>query len=175
MKNILLLLLFILLIGCDPKQDEIIETPKGEFNPEAMITIRPAKGVALRSDIPNLTALQIVEQALNIKWQSRWFGNIYWDDVKQIGRSFPDQYKDFNIPALKMLGMDIIDDDGKFYRDFIYGYNVVITDNNNDTIAFVPDSVINKARPLIEAAFADSNYVEVYRLFNEAFTFQPIK
>ena len=162
-----------MLASCDPKQDEIIETPKGKFNPEAMITIRPAKGVALRSDIPNLTALQIVQQALNIKWQSHWFDNTYWDDVKQIGRGFGDRQKDYEIPALKMLGIDIITDEGKYYRDFIYGYNVVITDKNNDTIAFVPDSVINKARPLIESAFADSNYVEVYRLFNEAFTFQP--
>ena len=51
---------------------------------------------------------------------------------------------------------------------------MVITDNNNDTIAYVPNDVINTACPLIEAAYADENYTEVYRLFNEAFTFIPI-
>ena len=51
----------------------------------------------------------------------------------------------------------------------------MITDNNNDTIAYIPDAVINTARPLIESAFADENYNEVYRLFNEAFTFIPIE
>lgn len=182
MKKILILLAIILISGCDPNKGiPDVSDEKGQYDPNAMILLKPDKGVQLRSSIPNLTALQVVEQALNIKWQSHWFGNKFWDDVKDISRSFPDQYKDFNIPALKMLGTDIISDaeeplgEGEYYRDFIYGFNVFITDSNNDTIAYVPDSVINAARPLIETAFADSNYSEVYRLFNEAFTFLPIE
>lgn len=179
MKKILSFLFIVgLLISCDPKPE--IE-PDNKLDPNAMIVIKPAKGVQLRSTVSGLNALEIVQQALNIKWQSHWFGNTYWDDAKDIARSFPDQYKDFNKPALLMLGTDIISDaeeplgEGEYYRDFIYGYNVFITDANNDTIAYVPDSVINAARPLIEAAFADENYTEVYRLFNEAFTFLPIE
>jgi len=173
MKNLVLILLILFIaISCDPDTPDV---NKGKLDPNAMITIRPGKGVQLRSTITNLTALEVVEQALNIKWQSHWFGNTEWDDVKNIARSFPDQYKDFNKPALLMLGTDIISQDGEYYRDFIYGFNVVITDVNNDTIAYVPDSVINSARPLIEAAFAEENYNEVYRLFNEAFTFLPIE
>lgn len=183
MKKILFLLVCLLLVSCDPKQGipEIEDSAKGQFDPNAMIVLKPAKWVQLRSTVPDLTAIEIVQQALNIKWQSHWFGNTYWADAKDIARSFIDQHKDFNKPALLMWGTDIISDaeeplgEGEYYRDFIYGYNVFITDVNSDTIAYVPDSVINAARPLIEAAFADENYTEVYRLFNEAFTFLPIE
>ena len=73
-----------------------------------------------------------------------------------------------------MWGIDIIAQNGEFYRDFIYGFDVYITGSNNDTIAYVPNLVIENARSLIEEAFEDENYTEVYRLFNEAFTFIPL-
>lgn len=173
MKKILFLLLAVaLFVNCDPKD---VPEPKGKLDPNAMITIRPAKGVQLRSTVTGLTALEVVEQAVNIKWQSNWFDNRYWEDAKDISRTFIEEHKDYEKPALLMWGTDIITQEGDFYKDFIYGYNVVITDNNNDTIAYIPDAVINTARPLIESAFADENYNEVYRLFNEAFTFIPIE
>lgn len=159
-----------MLMACE--KNDIVD--KGQLDPNAMIILRPGIGVQLRSSVTNLTALEIVQQALNIKWQSHWFDNQYRDDATQIGRGFREDQKDFNIPALKMLGIDIITDEGVYYKDFIYGYSVYITDNNGDSIAYVPDAVINNARPLIEAAFASENYTEVYRLFNEAFTFLPM-
>ena len=146
---------------------------KGELDPNAMITIRP--GANTRAAIEGLTALEIVEQALVIKYQSHYFGNEYNDVPKLIERGFNDQQKDFEIPALLMLGMDVIDYQGNYYRDFTHGFNVVIADANNDTIAYIPDAVINAARPLIEAAYEDENYTEVYRVFDEAFTFLPIE
>jgi hypothetical protein len=181
MKKILFLLIVSLAFASCDKKD--VPDVKGKLDPNAMITIRPAKGVQLRSSVTGLTALQVVQQALNIKWQSHWFNNTYWDDVKSIGRSFRSDQKDFDTPALKMLGIDIIayDYDGGnnlydyLYKDFIYGFNVVITDANNDTIAYVPDAIINTARPLIESAYNNKDYDEVYRLFNEAFTFKPIE
>lgn len=172
MKKILFLLVGLLLISCNP--EDIPET-KGKLDPNAMIVIKPAKGVQLRSTVSGLTALEVVENAVNIKWQSHYFSNVYYDDVKDIARTFGEGYKDFSIPALKMLGVDIITQEGDYYRDMTYAFNVVITDVNNDTIAYLPDEVINTARPLIEAAFADENYNEVYRLFNEAYTFTPIE
>lgn len=174
MKKILFLLLVMIAFGsCDPK--DIPEVDKGKFDPNAYILIRPATGVQTRSAITGLTALEVVQQAHAIRWQSYWFGNTEWDDVKNIARGFPDQYKDYSKPALLMLGTDIIAQGGEYYRDFIFGFNVFITNSELDTIAYIPDSVINNARPLIEAAYADSNYTEVYKLFNEAFTFIPIK
>lgn len=177
-KLFILLVVGLVLFGCKDRNENILDD-KGKFNPEAMIVIKPAKGVQLRSTVSDLTALQIVEQAVNIEWQSHWFDNTYWDDDKHIGRGFGEHQKDYQIPALKMFGFDIIniiDGEPIFYKDFIYGHSVYITTGTGlDTLAYVPDSVINNARPLIEAAFADSNYMEVYRLFNEAFIFLPFE
>lgn len=43
-----------------------------------------------------------------------------------------------------------------------------------DTIAYLPAAVMREAQVKIEKAFSDSNYTEVYKLFNEAFRFKPI-
>lgn len=172
MKKILFLLVGLLLISCNP---EDVPEPKGKLDPNAMIVIKPAKGVQLRSTVTGLTALEVVENAVNIKWQSNWFDNRYWEDAKDISRTFIEEHKDYEKPALLMWGTDIITQEGDFYKDFIYGYNVVITDNNNDTIAFIPDIVLETALPLIETAYNNKDYNEVYRLFHEAFTFLPIE
>lgn len=172
MKKILFLLVGLLLISCDPKD---IPDVKGKLDPNAMITIRPANGVQLRSSVTGLTALQIVQNAVNIKFQSHYLDNTYYDDVKDIARTFIEEHKDYNKPALLMWGTDIITQEGEYLNMFTNSFNIVITDVNNDTIAYIPDGVINAARPLIESAFADENYTEVYRLFNEAFTFLSIE
>lgn len=170
-KFILFLFAFgIILSACEP--DEVAN--KGKLDPNAMIVIKPAKGVQLRSTVSGLTALEVVEQALAIKFQSHYFGNVYNEDVKDIARSFRETDKDYDTPALLMPGIDVITVEGDYYRDFTHAFNVFITDNQGDTIAYVPDAVINSARPLIEAAYENENYTEVYRLFDEAFTFLPI-
>lgn len=173
MKKILFLLLAVaLFVNCDPKD---VPEPKGQLDPNAMITIRPASGVQLKSTVPGLTALEIVEQALAIKWQTHYSDNVYREEGYDIGRSFTEQQKDYETPALKMFGIDVITQDGEYRKDFTNAFNVVITDNDGDTIAYIPDAVINAVRPLIEAAYNDENYTEVYRLFDEAFTFLPIE
>ena len=173
MKKILFLLLTVaLFVNCDPKD---VPEPKGKLDPNAMITIRPAKGVQLRSTVTGLTALEVVEQAVNIKWQSHYLDNTYYDDVKDIARTFIEEHKDYEKPALLMWGTDIITQEGEYLNMFTNSFNVVITDVNNDTIAYIPDEVINTARPLIESAYENGDYDEVYRLFNEAFTFLPIE
>ena len=171
MKKIILFLfaLTMAFTACEP--DDMPD--KGKLDPNATIILKPAKGVQVRSIETGLTALEVVQNAVNIKWQSHYFDNVYYDDAKDIARTFIEEHRDLVTPALKMWGTDIINQDGEYYRDFINGFNVVITDTNNDTIAQVPDAVINSARPLIEAAYNDSNFTEVYRLFNEAFTFVP--
>lgn len=169
-KIILILTVLIFAFSCEKEP----LPNKGKLDPNATIVLRPAKGVQLRSTISGLTALEIVEQAVNIKWQSHYGGNVYYDDVKSIARTFIEAHKDYDNQLLKMWGIDVISQEGEYYRDLTYGFNVVITDSNNDTIAYVPDQVIADARILIEAAYNDSNYTEVYRLFNEAFTFIPI-
>lgn len=173
MKKILLLLTIALalLTGCE--KDPVVD--KGKLDPNAMILIRPAKGVQTRAQVAGLTGLEVVEQALNIKWQSHWNSNVYYDDAKDVARTFMESQKDYETPALKMLGIDVITMEGDYYRDLTYAFNVVITDVNNDTIAYIPDGVISAAKTKIEAAFNDENYTEVYRLFDEAFTFLPVE
>lgn len=172
MKKILFLLVGLLLISCDP---ENVPEPKGKLDPNAMIVIKPAKGVQLRSTVSGLTALEVVERATSMKLQMRYFDDLDNGQYKIAGRGFNEEtMKDFNIPALKMLGIDVINANGEYIRDLTTAKSVYITDINGDTLAYVPDDVINNARPLIEAAYAEENYTEVYRLFDEAFTFLPI-
>ncbi len=178
MKKLFFLLLVVFsFLACEKTPDVVVG--KGQLDPDAKIILHAPKVNPSAVSAPQFairkgyTGLQVVQEAVNIKWRCHWGDNRYYDDEKIIARTFGDYLKDFDKPALLMWGTDIISQEGKFYKDFIYGYSVVITDNQNDTIAFVPDSVINKARPLIEAAYNDSNYTEVYRIFNEAFTFYP--
>ena len=147
---------------------------KPVWDTSATITIRPAKGVKTRAFIEDLTAQQIVEDALVITFQSHYFDNKYEEVAKVMSRGFNEQQKDFDLPALKMLGIDIISAEGNYWRDFTNAFDVFIVNNDRDTIAYVPNQVINDARIAIEKAFADENYTEMYELFNTAFTFLPI-
>ena len=178
MKKILFLLIVSLAFASCDKKD--LPEPKGKLNPNAMITIRPAKGVQLRSTIANLTALEIVQRASSIHFQTQYLDDVRQNEMKVAARGFNEEtMKDFNIPALKMLGIDVINAQGQYIRDFTTAKSVFIVyvDNTNkvDTLAYVPDAVISNARPLIEAAYSEQDYDEVYRLFNEAFTFLPIE
>lgn len=165
----------VMFAGCEKNEP----TPdKGKLDPNAKILLRGVTAKqntnAQNAHIYGLTPLEVVQKAVTIRWKSNWFGNDYYEKPYEIGRTFSESDRDFETPALRMWGTDIIDQNGKFYKDFIYGYDVYLINYEADTIACVPDSVINKARPLIEAAYNDSNYTEVYRLFNEVFTFIPL-
>jgi len=170
-KNLFLLIVVAAVFAsCDPKD---VPDPKSKLDPNAMITLRPAAGVQLRSTVAGLTAMEVVQNAVNIKWTSHYVNNAYLETPKHTARTFMDSQRDFNTPSLKMLGIDVITSEGEYYKDLTYAFNVVITDVNNDTIAYVPDEVINNARPLIETAFNSENYTECYLLFDTAFTFLP--
>ena len=158
------------------------EPQNKRFDPNAMIVIRgqQTQGVSpsQKAMIDGLTDLEIVQKAGNIKWMSNWAGNYYYEKASETARMFSDSKKDFKKPALLMWGTDIIAyDEGKNFivKDFLYGYDVFITDTLNDTIAYVPNEVLEKARKPIEEAFERGDYDAVYRMFNEAFTFLPIK
>lgn len=168
MKKIIILLTVIIAMAT-ACEDKVKDIDKGKIDPMATIKIRPADGVKVRSN--GMTAMQVVEDAFMITFKSHYFGNNYEPDAKEITRGFNEHQKDFNIPALLMLGIDVISAEGDYYRDLTHAFSFYIVNEANDTIAYVPDEVINRARPLIEAAYADKNYNEVYRLFDEAFVF----
>ena len=172
MKKILFSLIVLLaLVSCEKEAEDT----KFTIDPNATILIRPAKTAGTRAVISDLTNLEIVENANGILWQSNWFGNTLWNDVKNIGRSFIPEHKDVENQILKMWATDVIDQQGDYYKDFTYGFNVFIIDGNNDTIAYVPDEVISSARIEIEKAYDEGDYEKVYDLFNTAFTFLPIE
>ena len=169
MKKIVFLLALTALVFTGCKKDEIPD--RGQLDPDAMILIRPAQ---TKSSVVGLTNLEIVEQTLNIKWTSQWSNNIYSEYPVEIGRGFADVQRDLTIPALKMWGTDIITQEGDLLKEFLYGTDVYLTDINNDTIGYVPQSVIDNAKVQIESAYNNQDYNQVYRLFDEAFTFLPI-
>ena len=184
MKKLLFLLLIVALASCKGKNE-----PEKPFviDPNATILLKPDTKAFARSPqfinkakVTGLTPLQIVEQGLNIKFQSHWAGNRLYETPKFIARTFAPAQRDLNIPALKMWGIDILyqeqtDSPITIMKDFLCGFSVYITDNKNDTIAHVPDSVIIAAKIKIETAFEAKEYEEIYRLFNESFTFIPVK
>lgn len=167
MKKLLFLLIALAFFGCKKDPEPF------KLDPNAMILLRGDESTT-KSLVNGLTPLEIVENGVNIKIQSHYGGNIYYEDLQESTYTFSETQKDFSIPALKMWGTSIISQEGEYYKDFTHGFNVYITDNNNDTIAQVADEVIINAKLLIEAAFDAEDYEEVYRIFNEAFTFQPL-
>ena len=178
-RTLIILLAMVAMAGC--KKETVKPDEPFVPDPNAMVLIRgeqPTKGY-----IPGLTPLEIVEQGLNIRFTTHWsFVNdyediqrhIYYDEPVNAGRGFAEEHKDYDIPALKMWGTDIIGQNGGLVKDFLYSVDVYITDWNHDTIAHVPQAVIDNARLLIETAYHNQEYEEVYRLFDEVFTFRPI-
>lgn len=165
MKKLIIVCFLLLLASCE-KEDN-----KGKLNPNALISIRPAANVK-----SYLSAKEIVKQTRNISfYNSNVFGG-------ELTRGFSENQRDTVNVKLMMWGTDIIDQYGKYTGDFIEGTDFVFrvdVDLNArppvyDTIAYIPNSVITEARTKIQTAFADSNFVEVYRLFDVAFTFTPI-
>lgn len=172
MKKVILFLSVLALVFVSCEKNDVPD--KGKLDPNAMIIIRPASGVQLKSTVPGLTALEIVEQTMGVTFRSHYGGSTYYEDVMTLDRGFNDAQRDLSIPALKMFGTDIITAEGEYVKEFIYGTDFYLITYDLDTIAHIPQTVINNARVLIEAAYNDENYTEVYRLFNEAFTFLPI-
>ena len=169
-----ILIIAILATSCKVKNE-----PKEPFrlDPNATILLRPAKGVPLKvkslapaAEPVHLTALEIVKQT-----ETMCYTNIKQFGDQTVRRGFADAQRDFEIPALKMWGTDIIDQDGNYQTEFIESENIVlVTKGFTDTIAYIPNSVIKSARVAIKAAYDANNTEEVYKLFNTAFTFTPM-
>ena len=176
-KIIYLFVVVLLMAACKGN-----EPKKKVFDSNAMIVIRGQQtqggSPAQRAMIDGLTDLEIVQKAGNIKYTSHWSSNYYEKKPVTLARTFSEGKKDFKKPALLMQGVDIIGYDGKknfLYKGFLYGYDVFITDTLNDTIAYVPNEVLENARKPIEEAWERGDYDAIYRMFNEAFTFLPVK
>ena len=121
-----------------------------------------------------LSPLDIVKQA----------GGLFFipPDDKGGNYTFDPHERDFDTPCLKMWGIDIINQEGELVYAFIDAKDVVVWREHNfdqateyeDTIAYLPNSVLRDAAPKIKAAYKAGNYEEVYKIFHEAYTFRPI-
>lgn len=167
MKKIIYIILTITLFASCEKEP----TTKGKLDPNALISIRPAVGV--KSGY--LSAKEIVKNTSTLSFYPK-------NATLPGARGFAPAQRDTVNVRLMMWGTDIIDQFGKYTGEFIEGKDFVFRKNVDlghyppiyDTIAYLPNSVITEARGKIITAFADSNFVEVYRLFDVAFTFTPI-
>lgn len=164
-------------------EDKVKDVDKFTFDSNATILIRPDKSINARSLNAHLSALEIVQQTANMSFYSNYFDNTYQENPSKFNRGFSDMQRDFDLPALKMFGSDIIRDPEvyadilkgkKYIKDFIHGYDFVLTSISGDTIAYIPNAVITEARSLIITALETDNYEYIYEIFHEAFTFIPI-
>lgn len=170
MRNLLYLLLFALLFtACD--KDETKE-PKDTWN--SFVSINPDASFQLKSLVPGLTPENIVRDAYSMNVKTHWLSNGFQEEPGGFNRGFPDHVKDFDNNILKFYATDIITEDGILLNSFLKAYDVFILNEANDTIAYIPNEVLRAAEPLIEAAFEDGDYNEVYRLFDEAYTYKAI-
>lgn len=181
MKHLILFFLLALaLSGCEKNAIEDFK-----IDPSATINIHAANGVKLRSatiDTAHLTALEIVRQTTllrftlsNGKVASRGFAPLQRDTIS-------------NVPMLKMWGTDIMYydqlTDGTYTTnlilalDFLEARNCLLIHNNggnnDDTIAYIPNTVLRVAEMQIKALFAEKDYEPIYTIFNDAYTFIPV-
>lgn len=166
MKKAIFLLLSLVFVfaSCGEKASK-------KLDPNAVLSIRPAKGVQVRST-EHLTALQIVEQTLNMEF-------IYDVTGKPSSRGFAPAQRDLNpeAPRLKMWGSDIINDYDGLAPIFLKARDVVLTRGEEyklDTIAYIPNKILIEGYPKIKEAYDKGDYETVYKMFDSFYTFIPI-
>lgn len=154
------------------------EPSKGQLDPNAMISLKPdlsAQSVQTKA-IWHLSNKEIVKQARNISFYNEAVAGT------NLTRAFIEAHRDTVNIRLLMWGTDIIDQFGNYVTEFIGGRDFVIRRNLAsptqtpiyDTIAYIPQSVINSARSQIKAAYDAGDFSTVYALFDNAFKFRQI-
>lgn len=179
MRNLLFIPILFLFFACE----ETFQLPVG-----TMISIKPAIGawdspMRIVSDstetdsivYEHLSALEIVKQTVGLSFQ-----NVPLYGEQAADRGFSEEMRDTvsDPPSLKMLGTDIIYE-GNYYPEFIECTDCILfiaLDGglHRDTVGYIPNSVLRAAEVEIKTAFEALDNEEVYRLFNEAFTFVPV-
>lgn len=173
MKRIIILIFIVAAMAGCKKED------KGQLDPNATISIRPDMSVSQSIQtkaVWHLSNKEIVKQARNIAFYNP---EVFSGPGT---RAFADNQRDTVNVRLLMYGRDIIDQFGNYITEFINGRDFVIRRNlapplQNpvyDTIAYIPQSVINSARSQIRAAYDNSDFNTVYALFDNAFKFRQI-
>lgn len=191
MKKILVLLTMSMALfsACNSDDEATKPQSKGQLDPNALVTISPAKGVKVRAigDADSDTAfsaLEVMLRAHSAHYYTQYSGHRLLEREVYTGVGFAPEQKDTANAKLRFWGTQIISDNGMLLKGTLYARDIVIVGgdpslgeprygNSTDTLAYIPNAVIREARAKIEQAYRDSNFTEVYRLFDEALTYIP--
>lgn len=198
MKKTLLLLFAVstaLFVACHKNSPE--QPQKQVYDGLRPFPIRAAQGTRAYIYGDMLTGKQVVQQT----WAMRGTAP---DGTKVGDKSFTAEMRDTVNPALKLLMKDVVytttqDDtpllEGFFLtlRDVVFVRNLHIEKGDTtfcgyekdysgsiqrvskkDTVAYVPNAQLEKAEPLVRAAFAKGDYEQCYKILQTAYTFIPI-
>lgn len=139
------------------------------------VLIKPDASFQFKATYSGMSPEEIVRDAFSLTWTTHWSDYQYFDTPGSMNRGFPDIYKDYENNILKFLSIDIIADNGDLMPTFITGWDFFILNEENDTIAYIPNDVIRAAEIEINEAYESEDYTEVYRLFDEAYTYKAIE
>lgn len=121
-----------------------------------------------------LTPREVVEKTDIMKFLSPKYKNTI------SSRGFSDAQRDFKNNRLKMWASDVILDRGgtiELETEFLLARDVTLIDargDKSDTIAYIPNKVLEQSYKDIREAFEKKDYQRVYELFEQAYTAIPI-
>ncbi len=141
----------------------------GRLDPNATVALNPAPGVKTYDpeNPDHLTAREIVERA----------NAMLATEIGILG--IDDWNRDLERNRIVMSSTWVIAQNGTLYgvamkaRDHVL---VTLNDDNRpaDTIAYIPNSVMQDLEERITSAYDAEDYATCYRLFEDAFVFTPI-
>lgn len=175
MKKLIGMFLMVAAVFTACKKDDV--KTRMTLDPAAMVFIKPDQTASVKSANPqHLTPLEIVKRATTLRCFNDSLGPGDW------AGGFAGKDTVSEIPAFLRYGTDIIAVNGSgntvIIPDFIYmrdcAIEIMHSNTDIDTIAYIPNAVVRSAQARIEAALAAQDTLAVYTIFNDAFKFIPI-
>ena len=195
-KTLLLLLAALpaLFVACHKDSPE--QPQKQVYDGLRPVPIRAAQGTRAYIYGDMLTGKQVVQQTWSMEGTR--------PDGSNTGKAFTAEMRDTVNPALKLLMKDVVyttfEDEkplleGFFLtlRDVVFCRDLYVANGDTtfcgyekdysgplvnptqmDTIAYVPNAQLERAEPLVRAAFAKGDYEACYKILEKAYTFIPI-
>lgn len=148
-----------------------------EWDGNRTININVRESLATKADTTDTTAHRLSpKEIVKQTWVMSTYNNVDGDIINGVRGFSPAQIDTINW-RLKMWASDIIDYKGNLENgndDFLNAYDVTLIKRNMEVIAYIPNSVLEKAREEIIAAYNEGDYETVYELFDQAYTAIPI-
>ena len=191
-KTLLLLLAALpaLFVACHKDSPE--QPQKQVYDGLRPFPIRAAQGTRAYIYGNMLTGKQVVQQV----WAMRGTAP---DGTPFGDKSFTAEMRDTVNPALKLLMKDVVYTTFEDEKPLLEGFFLTLRDvvfirnlniekggyekdysgsmkyvSEQDTVAYVPNAQLERAEPLVRAAFAKGDYEACYKILEKAYTFIPI-